>query len=262
MNNRLDARESNFELLRIVAMAFIVICHCMGNGTLVVLRQHQDFAAYFAAPVINRLFISTAGLLGGIGNGIFFMISGYFMSQRNATTRKITNIYLQMLFYMLITILIYFPTKYFGFYSYEGMRYGTKGLLLRALIPLSGSVWWFATTYVLLYLSSPAINNLINLVRQRGLALLILYVFIICQVRPFDFLHYSPLLNAVLYYMLGSYIRLYTRRQSIRHYKTLDAAVFLSVSIAVWALLFIADRQNMLNIMGGGDVPPSAISKI
>jgi len=84
MNNKI-ARNSSFELLRIVAMLMIVIhhisCHCVS----VQLTDAESIArmgnGFFSNPIIyKKLWLIDFGyMFGPIGNAIFILISGYFM---------------------------------------------------------------------------------------------------------------------------------------------------------------------------------------
>lgn len=87
-------RSSNVELLRIVAMAMIVMAHVVHNGIRYQLVDLNSIAkmqnGLFCNPAFYKELFLVAGilLLGNIGNAIFVLISGYFMIERGK------NIYL------------------------------------------------------------------------------------------------------------------------------------------------------------------------
>lgn len=86
-------RQSNFELLRILAMVMIILFHVQIHGPQPILTADN---AFFASPMIyKRLLLFEVGIpLGMIGNGLFMVISGYFMNAKtNIDTGKISKNY-------------------------------------------------------------------------------------------------------------------------------------------------------------------------
>ena len=69
-------RESNIEILRIVAMLMVVMGHYVYYGIMRV-GTIDPYALYLSGS-ITRQIISAMLILGSFGVGIFFAISGYF----------------------------------------------------------------------------------------------------------------------------------------------------------------------------------------
>lgn len=135
------ARHSNFELLRIVAMAMIVAHHFVVH----VLWPAQIASGGSLAAVagINALF------LGGVN--LFVMISGFFGIR--LTWRSLLNLWLFVGFYLLVTRA--------GFHYYA-LHHALPGITWRsALLPFamfSRSGYWFINYYFVLMLFSPLLN--------------------------------------------------------------------------------------------------------
>lgn len=87
MKNQTKQRESNMELLRILAMFFIIMFHIVFLVVYPQLNDNGHFpdgVAYFDAPQFNKKLLIPALImpLGNVGNDIFLLISGYFMAVR------------------------------------------------------------------------------------------------------------------------------------------------------------------------------------
>lgn len=105
-------RNSNFELLRIIAMLMIIVFHIWCN---VISSQLGGDVTYFNQPIIyKRLFIlDLISPLGQIANAVFILISGYFMvNKENINIVKISKklfaqIAFSFLLLMFVPVIIY-----------------------------------------------------------------------------------------------------------------------------------------------------------
>ena len=87
MKGKTRQRESNMELLRILAMFFIIMFHIVFLAVYPQLNDNGHFpdgVAYFDAAQFNKKLLIPALImpLGNVGNDIFLLISGYFMAVR------------------------------------------------------------------------------------------------------------------------------------------------------------------------------------
>ena len=89
MNNQ---RSSNFELLRIVAMLFIIAAHLAGHSKIVIPKGEIT---------LNIAVISLCKFGGNIGIALFGMISGYWLTKPDGSVRlfKLIKFWLQVVFY-------------------------------------------------------------------------------------------------------------------------------------------------------------------
>ena len=133
-------RQSNFELLRIFAMFMIILHHIQVHGSQVLLTADSG---YFAQPIIYlRLLVFEIGVsLGSIGNGLFIMISGYFMNANDhIDTGKIAKkLLLQLGFATVILIIAY--SVWITYFKSE-----TLSLSMIAIEKFNSS-WWFIGYY-------------------------------------------------------------------------------------------------------------------
>ena len=90
-DNQALIRQSNIELLRIIAMVIIVAHHFAVHGGF-------DFPIETVAP--NRLWIQFLALGGKIGVNIFVLISGYFLIDAKSLKKvKVLKLWLQIFTY-------------------------------------------------------------------------------------------------------------------------------------------------------------------
>lgn len=89
MKNKV-VRNSNIELLRLIAIIGIIISHfCV----------HQSYPKLsFNSMNINYFFTETMQL-GSIANHLFIIIAGYFLASKKINYKKIISLILEMLFY-------------------------------------------------------------------------------------------------------------------------------------------------------------------
>ena len=88
MNVHERKRDSNFELLRIIAMILIVFSHENQHG--IWFPQNHDFG-------FNYLFCkSIFSYFGAIGNWLFIFVSGYFITEQSFSYKKILRLWFQV----------------------------------------------------------------------------------------------------------------------------------------------------------------------
>lgn len=89
-------RQSNIELLRIVAMFFVIAHHYVVNSGV---NELFDFSKPVSS---NTLFLQWWGMWGKTAINVFVIITGYFMCSSKLTLRKILKLYLQVQFYLTV----------------------------------------------------------------------------------------------------------------------------------------------------------------
>ena len=145
-------RQSNFELLRIFAMLLIVLSHVQQHGSKPALTADNG---YFAQPIFYlRLLIFEFGSpLGAIGNGLFIMISGYFMNaNQHIDTGKIAEkLLLQLGFATVLLMTAY--SVYITFLK------NTAATWTAITIGDFNNSWWFIGYYFLIIIIAKIFLN-------------------------------------------------------------------------------------------------------
>ena len=197
-------RESNIELLRILAMLMIVGNHYAGHGIMYKWDPARSYQLWSAGSQVNKLFASLLSLGGEIGVGIFFIITGYFLSQsKQVHLRKFV---LEVIWYGFLTtaagillLRLHAPIREFHF-SFSTL---VKGIL----IPITGGNWWFITAYFFLLLMIPTINSVIRKIGGGGRTYLFTFCLWIFWYVLGNFAMFDQLEKAVFFYMIGTCLR-------------------------------------------------------
>ena len=224
-------RQSNFELLRIAAMIMIILFHVQGHGPQPLLNE------YFAFPTIcKRLILFEIGTpLGAIGNGLFMMISGYFMSARtDIDTGKIAKkLLLQLGFATIVLMLAY--ALWITFFKNEALSSDT------VTIADFNNNWWYIGYYmIVIVIAKLFFNKLISRLSQKQFCALLFTLLAITQFGWSGRLLSSladglrQLFIGIFFFGVGGYIARYNPFANVRLY-----TVFLILG-AVYAVSFLS----------------------
>ena len=208
-------RESNIELLRILAMIMIIAHH---------FACHSNFDFPLTEVTFNRVWIQFMHLGGKIGVDVFVLISGYFLiNQKEIKVNKVLKIWLQVLFYSMVSFFVF---------MYIGLKDFSAEDLLHHLLPITYKQSWFAGTYLVLYILSPYINILLNSLDKKAYKkmLIIMTIFwcIIPTITDADF-EGNKLIWFVYLYALAGYIKLYVDLKRISCIKNFALVIFITL---------------------------------
>lgn len=196
MFERKIGRSSNLELLRILAIIMIIAHHYSVHGGWDIPNELS----------YNRIIVQFLSLGGKLGVNCFVLITGYFMINSKFNIKKFAKIVGQVFFYSVVIMLIF---KLFGI-SHIGIRETAK-----SFFSIIFSKYWFATTYVELYILSPYLNKLINYCTQKENKILITILIVVLSVIPTfsnSLLEIDNLSWFVFLYLVASYIRKYQHK--------------------------------------------------
>lgn len=132
-------RQSNIELLRIIAMIFIISFH---------MTLYEK--TMYTGSIKKTIFSTILSSLGLIGVNIFILITGYFQIEQKFKAKKILKIWLQTVFYSALIIVL---LRYFNIIKVD------RRIIFYAFLPVTYNEYWFISSYILLYLFSPFINK-------------------------------------------------------------------------------------------------------
>lgn len=145
---------ANYELLRGVAMIMIITLHFL---------SHSDRLLTLGQPVSGVRILGTGlEFLSIAAVNTYMLISGYLGIQSSFKPSRALALLFQIWFYALLIPLVLtllgFPTKAAG----EGI-YG----LIWYLFPVETEHYWFATSYLMLYLLTPVLNRAARAMTQK-----------------------------------------------------------------------------------------------
>lgn len=194
-------RQSNIELLRVIAMLMIISCH---------FSTHGGFQFPGGELTVNRLWTQCLTFGGNLGVDIFVLISGYFLIGSTAfRTDKALKLALQILTYSVLFLAVF---------TLAGANpYGIR-MVIHCLFPITYSGWWFASTYFVLYLISPYLNKLLRgLDKREYQKMLALLTVCWCVIPTFFGSAYGSnyLLWFAYLYAVSAYVRLHVNKIAI-----------------------------------------------
>lgn len=219
-------RDSNFELLRIIAMFLICVFHYIFHGT-------QNPGIWHSGCHLQLIFTTIVLLSGKVGVQLFVFIGAYFLCAKTyASRRPLYLVFLSWLYSTGIFILL----KMLRNNVVQGVS--VKEAFFPVGIP---SGYWFVSTYIVMLLLMPALNVIVNNVRQKRLAQLIILgvtasffggTFLTVYPKmdlPVGTLGTGSLVAFVIEYLTGAYVRKYGK-----YYSRTNIILF---SIFLWGIL-------------------------
>ena len=197
MSEAIQDRNAGIELLRIICMIWIVAFHFSDHGAI----------DWVGNPLtLNWFLMAYSALGGGIGNGIYVLISGFFMWKKKFNIKRLFKIWFEVWLYGIIIGAICFAT---------GIENFTWKTFFKILLPVIGNGYWFMTNYVVLMIFSPFINILINNLDKKGHLILVgtsLFFFSFLVTIP-NIVWPQAVNNNILvffmYYVIGAFIGKY-----------------------------------------------------
>lgn len=222
MNNKV--RDSRFELLRLVAILMVVLSHFSLFG--------QEHRLQLDPSLWDRIGADLFTPFGKVGVGLFVLITGYFLGNKQSTIISAVNrgwkIWAETIFYTTFMFVA------FAIFSREI----SFGLLIKSIIPVTTVLYWFVTSYIVLILLSPIINLVSNQASQKQFQYLIAVTMILNFMIPVLQINFE--LMILLPYLLGSYLKKYG--MEIKH-----KGVYLTLILLLSYVLII-----VLNTRGHG----------
>lgn len=195
--NKKEVRNSNYELMRIISMLFIVLWHVILYGNISSNCANDGILAIFD---VMLLFII-------VHVNSFVLLTGYFQSGSSKIKQsKVWSILISNTFYKVVFLIIF---------TALGIETVTKPEIIDELLPFNVNEYWFIQVYVFLYLLIPFINKLINSLNQKEFKRLLLVLFFIFSLLPYltgarAFLNTGYTLYHFVYlYLIGAYLRIY-----------------------------------------------------
>lgn len=215
-----SARNSAFELARILCMLAIVFGHFVGQSH-ITLRAQTDI----------RFVTILLGSGTRIAVNVFIMISAWFMVRRPFRSDGFLKIYGQLWFYSVVTS--YLCHIFFG-------TCNSIASIVRPLFPVSTLALWYISAHLSLMLLSPFLNKVFLLPKkqlQRLLAALFILLsgmttfFSICSSVAVDLTWGEWVAWFSFVYLVIGYIKLHVDLKKLR------TVLFLVLGLGIWLSL-------------------------
>lgn len=207
-------RDSNMELLRIIAMALVLVVHC---GNRFIGEPSSIEASTNIIPTIVRVLFQNLSI---ICVDVFVLISGWFGI--NSSVKSFSKYIFQCLYF---GVVVYFLACILGIDNLS-----IKGLC--STVQLTRG-YWFVKTYLCLMIFAPVLNSFVDTMSKTMvkmfLVLFFLFQTVFAWVYPF-----VPWINDG--YSIASFIGLYILARYVRLY----GARFDKISITKLLVLFLS----------------------
>lgn len=193
--NIVTHRQSNIELLRVISMFMVLLGH------------YYVISGFSDIDIIsfNWIGMQFLGAWSKVAVDIFVIITGYFLVNQTFRWKKVLKLLSCTYFWGIIVLLLGFAL---------GLSIKTD-YIYKSLFPLT-PLNWFARSYLLLYISIPLFNKIINSVSKARLGQIIIALTTIFYTVPTlisTFIGGGGYLTSYftfgIMYMIGAYIRKY-----------------------------------------------------
>lgn len=216
-------RQSNVELLRLVAMLLIVLGHVCAQSNFPIYRELSHFS-WRAFGTENTV------IAAQIGTNLFVLITAYFSVNATFKISALVKLWAITFFYSSSIFCIFIALNEINF---------SWRLVWQVIFPISYQQYWFISCYFCLYLLSPFVMfALKNMTKEQhllfGILSLLLWSFlpsIMIWPTPVSGTFFNFLFWFITILICGAYIRLYIDVKTIRFY---NAFAMLAASIALF----------------------------
>lgn len=213
-------RNSNIELLRIIAMVLIVLTHNYfyttwpGNNS-------NSFGEIFSA------FFSFGGKFGV---NIFFLISGFFLYGKKYRISRVINLELISIFYSILL----------GFIA---TIYDHHQISWKIFFPTFTNTYWFSTSLIIIYLFSGVMFWIMDKINIKIINFLFFTSLFILYILP-TFVQSFPkliLINSAFVFIVGALVK---------KYKFYDYISMKFLKISIFLFLFALIIGNFFELIG------------
>lgn len=222
----MKARDSRFELLRIMAMMMIILAHYSSHGVMKIVTS-DALKLWWGGTLFNRFFCILMLPGGRIGVALFFMITGYFSIWKDRIHVK--SVVVETLIYSVLLTAI-------GFFVGQN---SLKAVVMSPLTIINGD-WWFVSSYIFLALCIPFLNQYYQSLNTKKQSLLLAGTWLLFYFLPYIFKStYYNLVRCLFFYLAGAFMRSFVMSEdssALRNrIKKQKWALLVSV-LAIWLL--------------------------
>ncbi len=213
-------RNLGIDLLRAVAMFFVIILHFVGQGGLLS-HAASGSMKYWVLSGVQILTVCCVNLYG--------LTTGYLMCDKPFRLSRVVKLWATTVFWSVavscVLFLVFPETRTFG-------------EIVSMFLPILRGRYWFFTAYFVVMLVSPVLNLVIRNLRRGQFRLLLAVLFLIFGVIPVGSLGYDVLRIStghhfawmMTLYLIGGYLRKYAHMEKTKPGKYLAAYVLFAAA--------------------------------
>lgn len=204
-----DNRNYGIDILRILAMFFVVLLHCLGHGGII-------YNAYVNTPQYKISWLME--ILAYCAVDIFGLISGYVAYSDTEKRNNYVNygtLWLEVVFYGVLV------TGIFDILNIVPIS--IKDYVI-SLYPVTGGLYWYFTAYTGLFIFMPLINSAIRNTSSKTLKRFLIVLFFVFSMfntitKRFNLDDGYSFLWLLLLYIMGAIIKKCQIEKKIKNYK-------------------------------------------
>lgn len=201
--NKYNERNSSYELLRILCMLFVIGGHLISKGMQI--SYNSNLLGGGKDYYLSRLLYSFCI----VAVSTFILISGFFSIRFN--WRKLAKIWFSVIFFswLIVAYKIFIEKDFMGSLPY--------------ILPITSNQYWFISCYFVLCILAPLLNKMVEILSKSSLKNLLVISFIIIYGWAtfnyiLNFRQFVPdfgggIINFIILYLIGRYIRIYGLRK-------------------------------------------------
>lgn len=201
-------RKSNYELMRITSMIFIVIYHII---------MHCCFESKSTGSM--SIIINFINALIVVHVNSFILLTGYFQCKTKLKLSRVISLNNAAWFYKALFLLIVIILS-----TCLGIKLAnhiTTIEFIKTILPIDYGIYWFLECYLAIYLLSPILNKVILNCTKKQLQKIIIIIFILFSIistLTMDEVIYTrsghSIASFILLYFIGAYLRLYPMNEN------------------------------------------------
>ena len=237
-------RNFGIDLLRIIAMIFVVVLHSLGQGG-IIRTSFVNSDQYKAAWLLE--------IIAYCAVDIFGLISGYVSYNKTTKVKNYVNLWIQVVFYSLLIVIV--------FNIIDPNLVTSKNYVI-SFLPVTNHLYWYFTAFTGLYLIKPILDKAINNMNNNELKKMFIILFlgfsiIDTLIKRFKLVGGHSVIWLIILYLLGAIIHKCEIGKNIKIYKSLIAIImliFITYLITIYGYNIIEILEQILNIKIDNDV--------
>lgn len=220
-------RNSNLEILRIIAMLTIISHHYVVNSGV---TEYFDFSHI----TVNMIFLQLWGMWGKTAINVFVLITGYFMCTKQLTVKRFMKMYLEAKFYCISFFLI------FLIFGYEQLTLKNIFLIFFGNVHNIGN--GFTASFFMFYLFIPFYNKLLDHLNKIE-HLILIGLLLVIYTGASTFFFCSTVFNEPVWYMVlyfvAAYIKKFGANTWLKRNRKIAPIVCMLIILAYISVFFV-----------------------
>ena len=233
-------REPNFEVMRTVAMFFIVVYHCLTHGV----GDGYGFSVSNPTTLSNLMFSDFLLVFSSIAVNLYVMVSGYFLVDLDFKMSRMVRTWTYACFYSCAITILFISLQLVPF---------SIVTLAKSFFPISTDAYWFVTQYIGLLILSPFLAILVrHLSYKQYLWLLTGGAFICLALIPdfplakrFHVAHGNSLWSFAYLFLVAGFIKHYQKHIPMARLMTAAGLVTL---LTIGCEIFLGYQNDSIHL--------------